>query len=77
MRGDPCYLEFIPVHFKRQDMCIKAIEKAPWILQCVSDPLNTLAMYERSVGKFPEALGYVSDHLKTQEMCKKTVEEDP
>ena len=74
---DPSYLEFIPIHCKTQEMCIKALEKAPLMLWCVPDHLNIRAMCGRAVEKYTLALEYVPDHLKTQAMCEKAVQKYP
>ena len=73
---DPRFLEFLPDHFKTQEMCIKALEVNPWLLKYVPDNLKTRETNEKAVNIEPWLLAYVPNNLKTQEMCKKAVGED-
>ena len=71
---EPRFLKLIPDDLKTQEMCNKAVEKAPWLLYDVPVCFRTLGMCSRAVEKCQHPLRFISDHLKTQEVCEKAVE---
>ena len=69
------YFWDVPNQFKTQEMCERAVEKAPWCLVYVPDEFKTREMCSRAVDQYPWCLPFVSDHLKTEEMCLKAVDQ--
>ena len=67
----------VPDHFKKQEMCNKAVEDEPETLEFVPDNLKTKTMCERAIEKGPYNLKFIPDHFKTQEICGKMVRGDP
>ena len=37
---ESCYLAFVPNHFKTKDLCIKAVRRDPYALDCMPDNLK-------------------------------------
>ena len=66
-------LEFVPDHFKTQEMCSKAVCMDPYSLEFVPDHLKTQEMCDKAVCTGPYNLKSVPDHLKTKDMCDETV----
>ena len=58
-------LKLIPDDLKTQEMCNKAVEKAPWLLYDVPVRFRTLGMCSRAVEKYLHPFRFISDHLKT------------
>ena len=46
---DPYSLEFVPDHFKTEEMCKKAVCRKPYTLRYVSDHLKTKEMCDEAV----------------------------
>ena len=65
VRHDPHFLEFLPDHFKTEEMCYEALEVDPWSLKYVPDNLNSRGTCEKAVNIEPCFLVYVRDNLKT------------
>ena len=56
----------IPDCFKTQGMCIRVVEKRPWVLELVPPHFKTQKMCNDVVEKRPWQLFDVPDHLKMQ-----------
>ena len=56
-----------PDRFKKQDMCIKALEVDPWNLYNISDNLKTQKMCDKAIKDDPSSLQFVPDWFVTQE----------
>ena len=67
MRTMPNAFYCIPDDFKRQKMCIKAIEVDPSFFQLVPDHLKTQETYDRAVKDDSSPLQFVLDWFITKE----------
>ena len=59
------FLRLIPDDLKTQEMCNKAVEKAPRLLYDVPVSFRTLGMCSRAVKKCLDPLRFITDHYKT------------
>ena len=71
MCENPAAFFLVPDHFKTQEICIKAVEVDPCLLEDVPDHLKTQEICNEAVSIYPYLLEHVPDYLKTQEMCDK------
>ena len=55
-------LEFVPGHFKMQEMCNEAVRREPYTLHYVSDHLNTQEMCDEAVRNKPYLLEFVEGY---------------
>ena len=67
---EPRFLKLIPDDLKTQEMCNKAVEKAPWLLYDVPVCFKNVGIYSRAVEKCLHSLRFIPDHLKTQNVEK-------
>ena len=56
---EPRFLRLVPDDLKCQEMCNKAIEKAPWLLCDVPVRFRTLGMCSRAVEKYLHPLRFI------------------
>ena len=70
-------LEFLPEHFKTQEICNEVVKADPYTLQYVPDNLKTHEMFISAVEKYLYSLRLILDHLRTKMMCERVVEEEP
>ena len=59
------------------DMCKRAVEDMPWLLEFISDQFKTEEMCFEAVEEDPEVLEHIPEKFKTEVMCIKAVEGDP
>ena len=76
-RMDPYSLEFVPDHFKTEEMCKEAVNNKAYMLRYVPDHLKTQEMCEKVMNVRPAALFFITNCFKTQKTCDKAFEEDP
>ena len=67
VQREPKTLEFIPDHFKTQEMCNKAVEENPWIIRHVPDHFKTQKMCDMAVQRDPRTLEFIPDWFLTQQ----------
>ena len=53
-----------PHHFKTQEMCERAVENEPEMLEYVPDCFKTEEICKEAVHREPYALGHIPDHFK-------------
>ena len=58
-------------------MCIKVVQKKPWMLEAVPDYFKMKEMCNDVFKKMSWALEYVPDRLKTQKMCNDAIDVNP
>ena len=62
----PSFLTLAPDDLKGQEMCNKAIEKAPWLLNDVPPRLRTHEMCSRAIEKCIHPFRFIPEYIKAQ-----------
>ena len=59
-------LEYVPNHFRTQEMCERAVEENIWSVVYVPDQYKTQEMCDKAVEEYLRLLKYVPDSFKKQ-----------
>ena len=73
----PWSLQFVPDHFKTQEMCKKVVEEYPQMLFHIPNHFKTQEMCKKAVEVSTCSLEYAPDCFKTQGTCEKAVRRVP
>ena len=72
---EPRSLAFVPDRLKTEGLCIKAVRKNAYTLDCVN--LKTQKICNEAIHEKPATFFLVPDRFRKQELCEIAVEVDP
>ena len=67
----PFMFDFVPDHYKTQDMCDKFVSEKPFKLEYCHDRYKTQELCNKTIDDFLPALKFVPDWFVTSKMIKK------